>query len=300
MLTLDNGLMHVSLCPDLGGRIEDLIDLRTGKNWLWHPAGYQPGPRALPLGASFDDNWTGGWDEIFPNDAACHFQGRDLPVHGELWSQEWEVQEYSPLGAELAYICRSLPVTVTKRLTLDPQSPELRVDYMFINRSPEPLSFLFKLHPALAIEAGDEVLMPPCSVKPVDLGFSSLMKRDCWTAWPASDSVEDPSRSLAQVPPATCAAKEFVYTKDHADGFTGLGSRRTRSALKLAFNRELFPYVWLFQIYGGWQGHYVHVAEPCTNIPWDLEQAVRQGTCAVLPGGGYRNYTVTARIEPWE
>jgi hypothetical protein len=84
VVTLENTEIRLTLRPDLGGRIDQLEDLQTGHSWLWHPSHYGPDTtRSLAVGASFDDHWTGGWDEVFPNDAAGEFQGlrsrRGLP-----------------------------------------------------------------------------------------------------------------------------------------------------------------------------------------------------------------------------
>lgn len=271
MHTLQNGRLTVTLRPDLGGRIDQLVDESLGKRWLWHPPGYRGERRALPVGASFDDHWSGGFDEIFPSDAACRSQGRDLPVHGELWSQPWEVLEESSLGIRLRYSCRSVPVDVEKSVELDPRWPELSVVYRLRNRADEAIDYLLKLHPALAIEAGDEILMPRCLVRPVDLGFSRILTEDDWRPW---------STALLGVVPPKGKRQELVYAKDLEEGRVGLRSHRTASILWLDFSRQHFPYVWLFQTYGGWRNHYTLVVEPATNIPWDLAAARSAGSCA--------------------
>ena len=56
-------------------------------------------PARQAFGASFDDNWSGGWDELLPNDLPRPAPDGDmLPDHGEVWSQEaeWEVLEDRP------------------------------------------------------------------------------------------------------------------------------------------------------------------------------------------------------------
>ncbi len=82
IITLENAEISLVLRPDLGGRIDQIKDQKTGHDWLWHSPGYEASQtRDLPIGASFDEHWTGGWDEIFPNDAAGEFQGRQLVDH---------------------------------------------------------------------------------------------------------------------------------------------------------------------------------------------------------------------------
>src|ERR1700752_4415428 len=95
LLRLENHLVQVDILPELGGKLWNLADA-AGKQWLWHNP-HVPLQRA-ELGSSYDDNWAGGWEELFPNDAAGDFRGSLLPDHGEWWSQPWtwEVTENSP------------------------------------------------------------------------------------------------------------------------------------------------------------------------------------------------------------
>jgi hypothetical protein len=129
-ITLKNAEMMLVVRPDLGGRIDRLYDCQTRHDWLWHPADYDSTQtRSLPVGASFDDHWSGGWDEVFPNDGEGEFQGYRLVDHGEFWSQPWHVVESTPLHVKLTYTCERVPVTVEKVIALDETHPEARIDY---------------------------------------------------------------------------------------------------------------------------------------------------------------------------
>jgi hypothetical protein len=59
-----------------------------------------------------------------------------------------------------------------------------------------------------------------------------------------------------------------------------------RAALRLRFDRGHLPFVWLFLAYGGWNGCYTAVLEPCTNMPKDLASAVKAGQSAHVPPFG--------------
>src|SRR5262245_37293620 len=82
--------VELAVVPELGARIISLRDRRTGRDWLWHPAGglklfrNQPGDR-------FETSPLAGIDECFPTVVPCQHQGRALPDHGELWTAAWEV-----------------------------------------------------------------------------------------------------------------------------------------------------------------------------------------------------------------
>lgn len=296
-IKLSNSAMDVTIIPSMGGRIDSLKDLRTGsaREWIWHPANYERRDRSLPIGANFDDAWTGGFDEIFPNDAEASFRGRQLVGHGELWSQPWQVGQRSDRQVTLHYSCQTVPVDVNKTVRIDAERPELRLTYQFNNRSDDELPYLFKLHPALAVEPGDEILLPDCFVEPVELGFSSMIGQDLKTRFPQAMSKDGQEISLNIMPPPE--QQEFYYATDLADGFCGIKNRKTGTSLVFRFDRKDLPFVWMFQSYGKWRGYYVVVPEPCTNIPYDLEKALARGTCALLEPRGSKVISLTLSIE---
>ncbi len=287
--------VKVAVRPDLGGRIDQITDLETGKEWLWHPQKYGGEPRRLPIGASFDEHWSGGWDEVFPNDAACAFRGRSLADHGELWSQRWRIAAESPSSLTLAYSCQSVPVAVEKSVTAVEKGVEVR--YLLENRSVNALPFLFKLHPALAVEAGDEILLPPCRIEPVDTGFSTIIGRPEKTSFPFAFDREGGKVRVNAAPGREADQQEFFYATDLDGAWCALRNNRTGKRLEFTFDGSEIPYVWVFSSYGKWKGHYVVILEPCTNVPYDLETAYRNGTCAVLGGKKSKELKVSVRLS---
>ncbi|MBD2022085.1 DUF4432 family protein [Leptolyngbya sp. FACHB-36] len=281
MLILENHALSLTVRPDLGGRIDQLHDRQTGQAWLWHPPGYDSSQaRSLPIGASFDEHWSGGWDEIFPNDAAGPFRGRDLVDHGEFWSQAWTVVDASSTQVSLRYVCQTLPVAVEKIIQLDETQPQATIHYRFENQSDDTLPFLFKQHAAIAIDAGDEILLPDCLIEPVVLDFSKRIGRAEKTRFPNAFDAEGNEIQVQHVPPRSSQLQEFWYSSNLAHGECGI--RKGQSALLMTFDTTDFPYVWVFQSYGGWNGRYVIVLEPCTTMPYDLEVAYQNGTVAQL------------------
>lgn len=283
VVTLQNSELKLTIRPDLGGRIDQLEDLQTKRSWIWHPPRYNPdATRSLTIGAAFHDHWTGGWDEVFPNDAAGIFQGRSLVDHGELWSQKWEILEHSPLRLRLGYQCQTVPVRVEKAIRLDANRPVASMVYRFQNQSKDEIPFLFKHHAAIAIEAGDEILLPNCWIEPAFLEFSKIMGQRGKTRFPKARSVSGKEIDLHIVPPPSSQLQEFYYSSGLSRGVCGIRHQRSQSCLLMTFDTTDFPYVWMFQSFGGWRDHYVVVVEPCTTLPADLETAYQNQTTAVL------------------
>lgn len=296
--TLANSLLQLVVRPDLGGRIDQLHDRRTGRDWLWHPDAYEvTQSRSLSLGSSFDQNWTGGWDEIFPNDAAGPFQGWELVDHGELWSQAWTVLEASDLAITLQYQCQTVPVLVTKTIILHPTSPEATLEYEFRNQSDQDIPFLFKQHCAIAIHPGDEILLPECWVEPAFIEFSKVIGRAAKTRFPKAFAADGAEVDLRVVPPPTSQLQEFYYSSDLAIGQCGIYHSTSRSRLLMQFEQADFPYVWMFQSFGGWRDFYMVVMEPCTTLPYDLEIACQQGTVARLAPHEVQRRSLMVKVE---
>ncbi len=78
---------------------------------------------------------------------------------------------------------------------------------------------------------------------------------------------------------------DFFYLFDLRAG--EVAWRRPAAKLKLAysFDTKVFPYVWLFASYGGFNGHYTVVLEPCTAMPISVNEAAAKRQCSSLEPG---------------
>ena len=84
--------VEVVVVPELGGRIVRIGNIKTGREWLWHP----PGKLNLfrnNLGDDFSRSPLAGLDECLPTIEPCQWRGRQIPDHGEVWSAAWSVNE---------------------------------------------------------------------------------------------------------------------------------------------------------------------------------------------------------------
>lgn len=283
---LDNGLVRADVLPAFGGRVWTLTDLSRGTDWIWNSPKVS---LAVPdAGASYDDSWAGGWEELFPNDAPGAFDGRALPDHGEWWRRAWtaDVLEDTAHRAEvrLRLETRSAKASCEKIISLAAGAKSLRVHYRIENREDGPLRFMLKQHLAAAVRPGDHLELPGGVVHRVDPSFSTLIKESP-APWPGS---------LA-LPPAG-KDKEFVYVADLPEGWAAI-RRPDGASLRMTFDLKAFPHCWFFMDLGGWRGHYVAVVEPCTNWPKDLAEAAAAGRCASLPPGGVLETAVEVSLS---
>jgi len=87
---------------------------------------------------------------------------------------------------------------------------------------------------------------------------------------------------LANVIPAPDGTVDFFYLFGMTAG--QMTWRRPGNGLKFAYHFDLgvFPYAWLFASYGGFNGHYTVILEPCTTMPISVKEAAAKRQCSVL------------------
>jgi hypothetical protein len=297
-ITLENELLRVDLFPAAGAKIYNFVYKPADHNFMWHH------PRidleAVPPGLSYDDHFSGGWDELFPNDAAGDFRGLQLPDHGELWCRPWDWSVVKNTDEEVVLHLRHRgAVTSTvfeKWLTLRAGEPKLRFRHRLTNTGKGPLDFLWKLHPALAVTEHCRVDVPGRRGEYVAPGWSRLDDAEAVFDWPIARNAKGGTADLRHVLPATSGKRDFVYVTELREGWCALTDTSHKIGFGLAFPREVFPSVWLFMPAGGWRDLQMVILEPCTAWPKDLDIAAARGTIAHLDPGGVLECEVTCVV----
>jgi hypothetical protein len=89
----------------------------------------------------------------------------------------------------------------------------------------------------------------------------------------------------ANVVPAPGSATDFFYLFDLSAG--DMAWRRPGAGLRFAyqFDLKVFRFAWLFASYGGFNGHYTVVLEPCTAMPISVNDAAAKRQCSDLKPG---------------
>lgn len=286
-LRLENDDLRVDILPEVGAKIWSFIHRPSGRNLLWHNPHLPPARQAF--GASFDDNWSGGWDELLPNDLPRPAPGGDmLPDHGEVWSQEaeWEIVEHRPERVSVRFVThgRVLPTTFEKVITLVEGEPILRLHYTYRNRAAHPIDFLWNIHPALAVTPHTHLDVP------AERGITAPWRETHFTGntaftWPFITDRSGRPVDLRQVSPPASAQADMHYLVDVLDGWYAATDTKSGVGFGLRFPRATFPHVWLFRALGGWRGLYTLILEASTGYPYDLDVARQQRTCGQLEPG---------------
>jgi hypothetical protein len=285
-VVLENQYLRAVIIPALGGRVWELEDRVRGRQWIWHREGVSLA--ATEPGADYDTVWAGGWEELFPNDAPGRFEGRELPDHGEWWTLSWTIAEMA--GGPSARVCLNAESSImkaacTKEFTLRHDDSTLGVSYRIRSKESEACHFLFKQHLPIQVTPGCRLVVPGGQVQAVAPSFGNLLPGPGPYEWPIATAVAGPAVDLRIVPPASDGSREFVYVTNLPDHSCGVEDTERAASLVMKFEGRQLPFLWLFLSYGGWRDTYTAVLEPCTNMPKDLGEAVRQGQSARLKPG---------------
>ena len=281
---VENEFLRVTVVPELGAKIYDVVHKQTGRSVLWHNPRILP--RKIPFGSRFDDVWSGGWDEIFPNDAESVVGAEHYPDMGEAWALGWDCEvergrdSVSLLTTAMTPIS---PVEIKRKLTLRAGDPGFTCDYEFRNLSGNEVKFLWKVHPAF--EINDECRIEiPARIGVVDSRYAHHYSQSRYP-WPGVRSKSGTRLDISKVDTSRNDCT-LHYVTGLSEGLVRFVDERNGLASTLRFDARKMNNVWLFLAYGGWRGHYTAVIEPSTSYPYDLATAIRQGHCSTLPGKG--------------
>ncbi len=309
-LAVSNGRIRLEIVPELGGKIASIQDLVSGREWLWRNPHLPLKPVVYDASyvADFD---TGGIDECFPAVSGGKYprapwQESTIPDHGELWCQPWEIEQLETSTARivLAMRCHGVrfPYHFERRLTMENDSPAIRLDYRLSNPSPFEMPFLWCIHPILRIEAGMQVRLPAgVETVRVDSGDQGLSGR---MPWPRLAGEDGQVLDLSRVPEKTAGRAIKIYTEPlqgEEEVETAVLTPDGRHGFAFRFHPQEITHVGLWLNFGGWSGSgsepYFNLGlEPAIGGKDSLADAMQIDEYAMLPPGQQRSWRLDLRI----
>jgi len=312
IIRLQNPLMSVSVLPQLGGKIHQMVDRRTGRNWLWknpHIALRQPVP-----GMDYDRELdSGGWDEVLFSVKPCSLDlpgGQHLSIgdHGVLVDKAWHITEAATNGADEA-VCelhargRSPSFSWRRRMVLDADLPKLNLEYQLTNSGDEPWPWMWCAHPLIAIEDNMQIgLQQGQSMRLWQGPDEHLTKIGTEQLWPVMATATGMPVDLTQifdnsVEPASFHAKIFVRSKNGVRP----GTRDGTENFRIDYDPDSLPWLGLWVNKRSWSGcgsePYLNLGvEPATAPHETLSEAVDQGTALVLQPGESHTWSLSVSL----
>lgn len=280
---LENDWFQVTILPDVGAKIYDLIWKPAGRNVLWHNPRIEP--QSYPVEGIFDNYWCGGWDDCFPTCDACVYRGEQYPSLGELRSLRWTVDSSDTCSAKLSAYGPISPVRVSKRVTLDSNAPVLRLHHSITNIGTKTLDFIWGTHPALNVSSSSVLRIPACTGIVGEASSPMLGIAGRRYPWPFLPVARKEEVDMSRIQPANTGEFCGHYVTDLQGGWWALEDTETEIGFAMKFPRDVCRVLWLWLTYGGYRGHYHAIIEPWTSMPVSLSDAVQQGTHRTLAPG---------------
>lgn len=296
-LVLENELLRAVVLPELGGKLWQLTGQQTGREFLWHNAQLQPGQ--VSFGATYDDNFFGGWDELFPNDVPEDLAGETFPDHGELWTPtwDWSIQQDTDTVVAVKLALRA-PISgclIEKTLVLKAGEPCLRIHHRITNTLARELPFLWKQHVAVPVNEPARIGLGAKTMYLEDFGQPRAGRAGDVYSWPYHIDDAGVQTDMSLTLPESSAVSEFQYATEMNAGWCAI-TYQDGAGLGLAFDRDVFRSCWLFGSYGGWNGFQTLILEPCTGYPIQVSQGATNDTHQILAPGQVLETSMTAVI----
>lgn len=270
---LANELVELAVVPELGAKLISLQDLRTGREWMWHP----PSGRKLfrnSLGDDFATSPLVGMDECLPSITPCLHEGRLIPDHGEVWSLPWQLddtaREHGLIKTTIA-LPRS-PFELERTIELNEN--EVRLDYTLKNQSRMAEKFLWAMHPLLRLCAGDQLELPAST--------RNLLNDEAW--------LDDLIRSRLT---NNCAK---IFATPITEGLAAIHNATTNDRLEFAWSPAENNSLGIWLTRGGWHGHEHFALEPTNGNTDTLALAAARNNCHTVAAQSSVSWQVCLRV----
>jgi|CZKZ01.1.fsa_nt_gi hypothetical protein len=288
MITLGSLALRVNILPKVGGKIAQILDIRSGKKILVPPL--KP-YSTIPQDACWLDYDLSGMDDCFPNIApgpypAAGWTGTRLPDHGEWVYGAWTVEAATEESIRLQRVGNVLPYTARKTIRIMDEDT-IRIDYAVQNNGDIPVTYLWAAHPLILIDEHGYRLTLPKGTRHAQ----TLTKRIDFE-WPLLNGV-DLAREWI-----TSGTSLKLFVLDLTEGWCELAL--SHSTLRFDFDLTVTPKlgIWLnnfgFPAYP--QSPFRCVAvEPCTNASDELG-ALPTAAYPAIAAGSTSAWAITLKI----
>ncbi|HEY9720909.1 MAG TPA: hypothetical protein V6D47_02785 [Oscillatoriaceae cyanobacterium] len=298
-LMLENAFLRAVVVPALGGKITSLVDLKSGREWLWRHA-HAP-VEAPRYGDDFVPRHdTGGFVECFPSHASTYYPtgpwaGTPVPDHGEIWSLPWRVDQFCDGAAvELRMAVHGVrfPYRFERVLLMTADAPSLRLAYTVTNLAPMPFPFLWNAHPVFQVSPGTRLMLPLRELT-LSAGDARFGKFGRTLEWPEPTDESGESWDFATLPGADSRVLLELFARSPQLGYVALQDPALGCELRMQFDPAEVTHLGVVLNLGGGStagaatGDYNLVIAPSVGAPGDLATSYRHlGETGELPASG--------------
>lgn len=295
-VTLENECLRVTVLPDKGADVVEIVDRATGVDplfkapWRLQPPGSPP--RDGSEGRAFLENYEGGWQELFPNaQDEARYGGQTIPFHGEVATLPWSA-ETTEAGVTFSVDCRCTPFRLERTMALEGDAVVLAE--RVTNQADEAAHFVWGHHCVVGppfLEAGCRLRVAATTLTTREEAWEDTdrLERGQRATWPHGRLRSGGTVDLSVVPGPETATHDDVYVTGLAEGRVEVENPRLGLAFRLEWDARLFPWIVAWQPYGGAEAMPLRGTYALGIEPWscsvNLERAVAAGEAIALAGG---------------
>lgn len=310
-LRLADADVAITLLPDKGCDIHELVDLRTGTDVLFKsPWGLrQPGrgPRAPSSAGHWLQQYPGGWQLVLPNGGAPSEQGgTEWGFHGEACLLPWSVQQTGDTAITAETELFYAPLRVRREISV--RAATLLLHETVTNTAPEPVELMWGHHPAFGapfLERGGRIATGARTYTADDLTPGTLLAPGSSHPWPLARTAVGEVVDLSAIPGPDEPRDHLGYLTDFSEPWFAITNPRIELAVALRWSSGVLDRAWFWQEIHSSSGFpwyrraYVTAIEPNSTIPAQgLAAAKRKGgTPVVLAGGASRDVELRCSLS---
>ena len=315
-LLIQNELVQIVVLVDKGSEIIQFLYKPLDMDFLWrapnklrNPATFASAGGSQPT--PFFDRWTGAWFEVLPNGGpASDYKGAPQGFFAETTNVPWNyrILEDSPDRVSVALWIKTYrtPFLLQKTLTLESGRAALFIEERLTNEGQEPLDFMWGHHPVVGPPFLDETCRISAPASRVEVlhdedGPDYRMGLHQVGRWPLIQDREGHPLDLRVVPLPASRTMDNCYLSEFEAGWIAVSNTRRKVGFGLAWNPEVFRYIWLWQAFGGglgypWYGRTYNMGiEPWNSFPCGgLNEALTRGTAMQIDPGQSLDTWLTA------
>jgi galactose mutarotase-like enzyme len=253
---LENDMLRLAVLPEKGADIPLLYHRPSGVQFLMQTPSGLRSPSSDPP-ADFLENYEGGWQELFPNaNEACVVKEKSLPFHGEVALLPWDYQVTGEHELRLSVACRQTPFRLERRMQL--VENVLKLESSVTNQGAEEWPFVWGHHLVLGgnfLEDGCRLQMPASAIVTPDTlaepATARLAEKQS-SSWPhAMGRMCGETFDLRVIPGPRARSHDDAFITGFAMGHLDVSNHRLKLRIDLDWNSALYPWVVLWQPYGG-------------------------------------------------
>ncbi|GAX38308.1 hypothetical protein NIES3585_43570 [Nodularia sp. NIES-3585] len=302
---LENELLRVGILLEKGADIFEFTYKPHNLDFMWQsPIQMRPpfvATSALPEGA-FHDNYYGGWQEILPSAgwSVEPYLGTFQGLHGELALLPFEASISEDTQDQVTLYTRvrlyRSPLMLERKMSLKRGIAALFIHERLVNESMGEFAIMWGHHPAI----GEPFLDDSCIVQ-TPAAKVEVMAYHQNGLWEPGEDYNFPNvknrrtgviQDVTSILPRETESVDIVFFKELTEGWYGLTNQRKGVGFGMVWDKELFKYLWMWQVYGGhtdypWYGRTYNCAlEPFTSFPPSgIKNAIKNGTALTMKAG---------------